>query len=147
MSVRDFRDLVAWQLADALKLEVLAFTSDGPAARDYRFRDDIRASAASAPTNIAEGFGRFRPLPFAQFLEYATASLQETRVHLLDAKDRKYIDARLFSRLWNLAKSAERTTTHLLLSKRRQAADERNQRRSPRTQRRERHSRPTRRSG
>ena len=144
MSVRDFRDLVAWQLADALKLEVLAFTSDGPAARDYRFRDDIRASAASAPTNIAEGFGRFRPLPFVQFLEYAIASLQETRNHLLDAKDRQYIDAKLFSRRWNLAKSAARTTTHLLLSKRRQAEEERNEKRSARAKSREHHTRRTR---
>src|SRR5262245_41819217 len=73
MSVRDFRDLVAWQLADALRLEVIQFTSEGAAARDFRFRDDIRASAGSAPANIADGFGRFRLRPFAQFLEYAKA--------------------------------------------------------------------------
>jgi len=83
MSVRDFRDLVAWRLADALRLEVIQLTSDGPAARDFRFRDDIRASAGSAPANIAEGFGRFRPRPFAQVLEYARASLEETQDHLI----------------------------------------------------------------
>ena len=59
MSVRDFRDLVAWQLADALRYEMIQFTFEGSAARDFRFRDDIRASAGSAPANIAEGFGRF----------------------------------------------------------------------------------------
>ena len=125
MSVRDFRDLVAWQLADALRWEVVQFTSEGPASRDFRFRDDIRASAGSAPANIAEGFGRFRPRPFAQFVEYAEASLEETQDHLLEAKDRALIDAKLFSRLWNLAKAAERATTNLLLSKLRQAKEER----------------------
>jgi hypothetical protein len=60
VGVRDFRDLVAWQLSHELKCEVLAFTDTGPAARDFRYRDDIRSSSASAPSNISEGFGRFR---------------------------------------------------------------------------------------
>jgi four helix bundle protein len=128
--VRDFRDLVAWQLAETLKCEVFAFTESGPAARDFRFRDDIRASSASAPANIAEGFGRFRPLQFAHFLGIAKASLAETQNHLLDAQKRRYIDAALFSRLRNLAKAAERATTNLLRSKLRQADEERNRRRA-----------------
>jgi four helix bundle protein len=130
MGVRDFRDLVAWQLAETLKCEVLSFTESGPAARDLRFRDDIRASSASAPANIAEGFGRFTPGQFATFLGYAKASLVETQNHLIDARDRRYIDARLFSRLWNLAKAAERATTNLLRSKLRQAQEERRRRRA-----------------
>jgi hypothetical protein len=75
MSVRDFRDLVAWQLSDALRLEVIQFTSDGRAVPDF----------------------------------------SET-----------------FSRLWNLAKSAERVTTNLMLAKLRQAAKNRKQRRTAR---------------
>jgi four helix bundle protein len=136
--VRDFRDLVAWQLADTLKCEVLSFTDSGPAATDFRFRDDIRASSASAPANIAEGFGRFTPLQFATFLGYAKASLVETQNHLIDARDRRYIEAALFSRLWNLAKAAERVTTNLWRSKLRQAREEREGRRRrmpPRTAR------------
>ena len=121
VGVRDFRDLVAWQLADTLRGEIFRFTSVGPAARDFRFRDDIRASSASAPANIAEGFGRFRPLQFASFLGIAKASLQETQNHLIDARDRRYIDDPLLSRLWNLAKAAERVTTNLVRAKLRQA--------------------------
>jgi four helix bundle protein len=128
--VRDFRDLVAWQLAETLKCEVFAFTESGPPARDFRFRDDIRASSASAPANIAEGFGRFRPLQFAHFLGIAKASLVETQNHLIDARKRRYIGAALFSRLRNLAKAAERATTNLLRSKLRQADEERNRRRA-----------------
>ena len=124
---------MAWQLAETLKCEVLSFTESGPAARDFRFRDDIRASSASAPANIAEGFGRFKPGQFAQFLGYAKASLVETQNHLIDARDRQFIDAALFSRLWNLSKAAERTTTNLLRSKLRQAQEERRRRRARRT--------------
>jgi len=138
--VRDFRDLVAWQLAETLKCEVFAFTETGPAARDFRFRNDIRASSASAPANIAEGFGRFRPLQFAHFLGIAKASLVETQNHLIDARKRQYIDVALFSRLQNLAKAAERATTNLLRSKLRQADEERNRKRAI-NRRRERFSR------
>ena len=76
--VRDFRDLVAWQLAYELKCEVYAFTSTGRVSRDFDYVNDIRSASASAPANIAEGFGRFRPLEFARFLTIAKASLVET---------------------------------------------------------------------
>jgi four helix bundle protein len=64
-----FEDLVVWQRADELRREVLEFTSTGPPSRDFKFRDQIRDAASSAARNTAEGFGRFRPLEFARFLE------------------------------------------------------------------------------
>ena len=124
MAVRNFRDLVAWQLAYALKCEVFAFTATGAASKDFKYRDQIRDSSASAHSNISEGFGRFRPRDFARFLEYARASLMETQNHLLDGRDRGYLDPASYSRLANLARSALKTTTNLMRAKQRQAADE-----------------------
>jgi len=40
----------------------------------------------------------------------------ETQNHLLDGRDRGYLDAQLYSRLSNLARSALKTTTHLILA-------------------------------
>ena len=118
-----FRDLVCWQLlSHELKCEVFAFTATGPAAHDFRFRDQIRDSSASAARNIAEGFGRYVPGDFARFLGFAKGSLAETRNSLLDARERGYISERAYARLNNLAGAAERTTTNLMLSKLRQAA-------------------------
>lgn len=59
MGVRDFRDLVCWQLSHELQCEVFAFTAAGPASRDFKYRDQIRDSSAATPRDIAEGFGRF----------------------------------------------------------------------------------------
>jgi four helix bundle protein len=126
--VRTFEDLLAWQLAYELKCEVFEFTSSGPAARDFEFRDQIRDSSASAPANIAEGFARGRPAEFARFLEFAKASLAETRNHLMDGRDRGYLSPALYSRLANLARAAERTTTGLLLDIKRAAARDRQRR-------------------
>ena len=81
----------------------------------------IRKSSRSAPANISEGFGRYLPRDFANYLRIAKASLEETRNHLIDARDRGYIRDPLYSRLVNLARSAEKATTGLLVQKLRQA--------------------------
>jgi hypothetical protein len=55
------------------------------------------------------------------FLEIARASLVETLNHLIDGRDRGYLDPVLSSRLSNLARAALKATTNLMLSKRRAA--------------------------
>ena len=119
--MRDFRELVCWQLSYELKCEVLAFIENGPASKDLKYRDQLKDSASSAPRNIAEGFGRFRPGDFARFLEIARASLIETRNHLIDGRDRGYLANPLYSRLQNLARAASNATTKLMLTKKREA--------------------------
>jgi len=110
VGVRRFEDLVCWQLAHALKCEVIEFTATGPVSRDFRYCDQIRESSASAASNIAEAFGRYRRADAARFCQYAVASLQETLNHLIDGEDRKYLDRRLRSRLSNLARAALKAT-------------------------------------
>src|SRR5262249_47978667 len=66
--VREFEDLVCWQLSHQLECEIFDLTSTGLVSRDFKFRDQIRDSSASAPSNIAEGFGMFRPRDFARYL-------------------------------------------------------------------------------
>ena len=122
MGARDYRDLLCWQLSEELKCEVLAFTATPPALQDYKFCDQIRDSSAGAPRTIAEGFGRYRPAEFARFLEYARSSLMETQNHLVDARDRKLLSDRLYSRLSNLAAAALKVTTRLMLERQRTAA-------------------------
>ncbi len=122
MVARHFQDLLAWQLSYELKCEVVAFTATGPASKDFKYRDQIQDSSASAPRNISEGFGRFRPGEFARFLEFARGSLMETQNHLIDGRDRGYLDVALYSRLLHLSRAALRITTALLREKQRQAA-------------------------
>jgi four helix bundle protein len=87
---RRYQELEVWQLADALKIEVYALIATGPASRDFKFRDQIRDSAASTTKNISEGFGRFWPADFARFMEVALASAMETQDSLKDGVDRGY---------------------------------------------------------
>jgi four helix bundle protein len=111
---RHYRDLVCWQLADELKRRVYAFTAKGPVSRDVRYCSQIRDSARSAPRNIAEGFGRYRPAEFVRFLEFARGSLAETHNHIADALDLGYVSAEECDACLILANRASAATTKLL---------------------------------
>ena len=113
-----------------IEVQVLAFTNTGPASRDFKFRDQIREAAASAPSNISEAFGRFRPRETVRFLEFAYASLQETQNHLIDARDRGYLAEPLFSRLRNLARAALGATLGFLRQQQRKAEEMETRRRA-----------------
>ena len=113
MVAKRFEELICWQLSHELHLEVLAFTAILPASRDWKYCGQIRDSSSSGPSNIAEGFGRFRPTEFARFLDFARASLLETDNHLKDGRARGYLDDSLFSRLTHLANRAVGATTKL----------------------------------
>jgi four helix bundle protein len=83
-----------------------------PPTRDFKFRDQIRDSSASATRNSAEGFGRFRPAEFARFLEFARGSLTETHNSLRD--DRGYFTDTDCDRLSRLAGRAAKATSGLI---------------------------------
>ena len=89
MGVALLDDLVAWQLAQAFKLEVYRLLREYPEARaDLGFRNQLRASASSVAMNIGEGFYRYRAREFARFLSIALASLGESTLWLRDGIDR-----------------------------------------------------------
>ena len=106
-------ELAAWVLAWELKQKVYAFTKTREAARDGDFCKDIRRAARSAPHNTCEGFYRFSPRDFAQFLSFARGSLGEVRDQLRHALDEKYLSDAEFSELLRLADRAIGANTRL----------------------------------
>jgi four helix bundle protein len=91
MGVKTFRDLRAWQAVREFKLGIYGLVEQGSLARDVKLREQLREAAASAQSQISEGFGRFDPLDFARFVKMARASLLECHNHLGDAVDRRHI--------------------------------------------------------
>ncbi len=90
MAAKRHQDLVVWQAADELKREVYRLSNGGPGSRDFRFRDQLRSAVSSITANITEGFRRYSPREFAQFLDYAYASAGETDHWLDDGVERQY---------------------------------------------------------
>ncbi|MGH9329725.1 MAG: four helix bundle protein [Vicinamibacterales bacterium] len=113
VAARHFTELIAWQLADLLRQEVIAFTGKPPVCWDRRFCSDIRGSAESACSNTAEGFGRFRPTDFLRSLEIARGELEETQDHLKSALHREYLTEADHQRMWRLAVRAITANTGL----------------------------------
>jgi len=108
-----FEDLICWQVAVELRDLVHEMTDRGPALKDFKFRDQIRDSACSAPRNMAEGFARFDPPEFAHFLNIARGSLSETQDHLIHGRDQKYFESKDFTDAWRLSCRALRASNRL----------------------------------
>jgi four helix bundle protein len=50
-----FKDLIVWQKAKELAVRVYKMTETGGIMRDFNLKDQIRRSAVSITSNIAEG--------------------------------------------------------------------------------------------
>jgi four helix bundle protein len=87
-----FEDFDCWKLANELKIRVYELVERPHITSDQDFCEQIKSAVASAPANIAEGFGRRSDSEFARFLDFARGSLNECRNHISDARDRNYID-------------------------------------------------------
>jgi four helix bundle protein len=93
MKISRFEELVVWQRAKELSLEVYRVTTAGAFARDFGLRDQVRRAAVSVMSNIAEGFGRFTSPEVRRFLSIARGSAAEVRSQLYLAQDLGYITA------------------------------------------------------
>ena len=94
--VERFEDLIAWQKARQLTVEIYRITAQGEFAKDFGLRDQIRRAAVSVMSNIAEGFERGSRGEFHQFLVIAKASCAEVRSQLYVAQDVGYINQKTF---------------------------------------------------
>ena len=87
-----FREVRAWQTTIAFKRAIYRLANTAAFSEERALRDQLREASASAPAQIAEGFGRFEPTDNARFVRNARASLLECQNHLQDAVDRGVID-------------------------------------------------------
>ena len=114
MVAKRYEELEAWQLSNELKRNVYAILASTSARDDWKFRDQITESAASAPANLAEGFGYYRHPEFAKHTRIAKASLMETQNHLGDGIDRGHWSEDRVGPLLKLVDRAIRVTVGLL---------------------------------
>lgn len=91
MTVQNFEDLDVWKLARELTKKIYAETKKGPFSKDFGLRDQIRRSAVSVMSNIAEGFERGGNKEFYNFLSIAKGSCGEVRCQLYIAWDQEYL--------------------------------------------------------
>lgn len=83
MRIRDYKNLLVWKKAMDLVVEIYNITKLLPKEETYCISDQLRRSAVSVPSNIAEGQSRNSVKEFIQFLAIARGSLAELETQLI----------------------------------------------------------------
>jgi four helix bundle protein len=91
MSISSFRELRVWQLGMDVTEKVYQLTANFPKSEVYGLSSQMRRSAVSIPSNIAEGQGRDSTKEFLHFLAIAFGSICELETQLLIANRFNYI--------------------------------------------------------
>lgn len=99
--MRNFQELIIWQKSHQLTLKIYSVTKNFPSQELFGLTSQMRRSAASVSTNIAEGCGRNSDAEMKRFLIISTGSCSELEYQLILAKDLKYISEILFNELQN----------------------------------------------
>jgi len=90
--MKDFRKLQVWDKSHRLTIRIYKVTESFPREEVFGLISQIRRSAVSIPTNIAEGCGRNTDTELARFMEIASGSASELDYLLMLVRDLDLID-------------------------------------------------------
>ena len=112
--MQNFRDLKVWNKAHAVALAVYEATEHFPAAERYGLTSQMRRSAASIPTNIAEGCVRSSDADFSRFLHMAMGSASELEYLVLLARDLHMLQTHIYDELTPTIEEVKRMLAALI---------------------------------
>ena len=87
---KTFSDLIVWQKAHNLVLDIYRITKKFPKEEMYGLTSQLRRAAVSIPANIAEGFASKGYRDKLRFYNIAAGSLNEISYYILLARDLNY---------------------------------------------------------
>jgi four helix bundle protein len=91
--MNNYKELKVWQKSVDLAVKVYGVTKDFPKEELYGLTSQLRRSAVSIPSNIAEGAGRNTKKDFNNFLGISNGSSCELDTQLIIAQRINFIDA------------------------------------------------------
>lgn len=89
---------MVWQKSMDLVTELYKMKQNFPATEVYALTSQIRRSAISIPSNIAEGYGRNSTNDYKRFLQIAVGSLFELQTQIEIALNLNYISKNIFDK-------------------------------------------------
>jgi four helix bundle protein len=104
----NFRNLLIWQKSKVLVTKIYTVTNNFPEEEVFGLTSQIKRSAISIPSNIAEGLGRESSKEFLRFLKISIGSLFELQTQLEIAKNIIYLDEETFNNLYEDTRELER---------------------------------------
>ena len=112
--MHDFKQLVCWQRAHELTLQVYRLVQVFPAVERYGLVSQLTRAASAIGANIAEGCGRGTDRDLKRFLQIAFGSAYEVENHLLLAKGLGLIDDAGYLELENKVHEVQRLVAALI---------------------------------
>ncbi len=106
--MKTYKDIKVWQKAMPFVTKIYTQTRFFPNEENYGLTSQIRRSAVSVPSNIAEGFGRRSPKELKRFLQIAMGSLFELQTQLEISRNLKFFDDKNFDELHQDSREIER---------------------------------------
>ena len=100
--MQNYKGLKVWEKAHQFTLMVYETSKHFPKEELYGLTNQLRRSAYSIPANIAEGCGKNTKADFANFLNIALGSANESEYFILLTKDLAYINTEKFETLSKL---------------------------------------------
>lgn len=91
--IETYRDLNIWKVGIELVKDIYKSTVKFPKQEMYGIVSQMRRSAISIPSNVAEGFKRYHNKEYRQFLYITLGSCAELETQVTIAKELKYIQA------------------------------------------------------
>jgi four helix bundle protein len=89
--MNNYKELKVWQKSFDLSIEIYMVSKDFPKEEMFGLTSQMRRSAVSIPSNIAEGKGRFSNSDFIRFLLIAQGSCNEIETQILIAEKINYL--------------------------------------------------------
>jgi len=89
--IKNFQDLRIWQIGIEVVKDIYILTKKFPKEELYGLTSQMRRSAVSIPSNIAEGFRRYYNKKYKQFLYIALGSCAELETQIIIANELDYI--------------------------------------------------------
>jgi len=121
--MQSYKDLIAYQKAYQLSLDIYKSTNKFPAEEQYGLVSQMRRSAVSIPCNIAEGYCRAHRKEYVQFLNIALGSYGELETLLSLSKDLGYLSGSAYESLHKSREDVFRLLWKLIASLRKKKTE------------------------
>ena len=112
--IRNFKDLKIWQRGIELVKLVYTITNSFPSDEKYGIISQMRRSAVSVPSNMAEGFMRRHNKEYRQFLYIALGSLAELETQIIISKELNFITTDHYTGTLSAIDELNKMTTGLI---------------------------------
>ncbi len=90
--LKNYKELNVWQKSYEICLKIFQITAKFPNEENYGLTSQIRRSAVSIPSNIAEGYGRKTTLDYIRMLYISYGSVCELEIQILLSGGLGFID-------------------------------------------------------